>query len=95
MLPLIPYEDICTTNISDDSGFIEVSTPSTPATPYSVENFVDYYLSKFSKEQVTMFSLLEWKGSQIYQYLLSILRCKLTSQTTCLDSVFGVLDEDL
>jgi hypothetical protein len=34
-------------------GFIEVSTPSTPATPYSVENFVDYYLSKFSKEQVT------------------------------------------
>jgi hypothetical protein len=26
---------------------------STPATPYSVENFVDYYLSKFSKEQVT------------------------------------------
>jgi hypothetical protein len=49
----IDYEDICTTNISDDSGFIEVSTPSTPATPYSVENFVDYYLSKFSKEQVT------------------------------------------
>ena len=46
----IDYEDICTTNISDDSGFIEVSTP---ATPYSVENFVDYYLSKFSKEQVT------------------------------------------
>jgi hypothetical protein len=40
-------------------------------------------------------ALLEWKGSQIYQYLLSILRCKLTSQTTCLDSVFGVLDEDL
>jgi hypothetical protein len=31
----IDYEDICTTNISDDSGFIEVSTPSTPATPYS------------------------------------------------------------
>jgi hypothetical protein len=30
----IDYEDICTTNISDDSGFIEVSTPSTPATPY-------------------------------------------------------------
>jgi hypothetical protein len=30
-----------------------VSTPSTPATPYSVEHFVDYYLSKFSKEQVT------------------------------------------
>ena len=49
----IDYEDICTTNISDDSGFIEVSTPSTPATPYSVENFVDYYLAKFSKEQVT------------------------------------------
>lgn len=46
----IDYEDTCTTNISDDSGFIEVSTPSTP---YSVENFVDYYLSKFSKEQVT------------------------------------------
>ena len=49
----IDYEDTCTTNISDDSSFIEVSTPSTPATPYSVENFVDYYLSKFSKEQVT------------------------------------------
>lgn len=46
----IDYEDKCTTNISDDSSFIEVSTP---ATPYSVENFVDYYLSKFSKEQVT------------------------------------------
>jgi hypothetical protein len=42
----IYYEDICTTNISDDSGFIEVSTPSTPATPF------------------------EWKGSQIYLYLL-------------------------
>ena len=49
----IYYEDICTTNISHDSGFIEMSTPSTPATPYSVENFVDYYWSKFSKEQVT------------------------------------------
>jgi hypothetical protein len=23
----IDYEDICTTNISDDSGFIEVATP--------------------------------------------------------------------
>jgi hypothetical protein len=49
----IYYEDICITNISHDSGFIEMSTPSTPATPYSVENFVDYYWSKFSKEQVT------------------------------------------
>jgi hypothetical protein len=65
----------------------------TPATPYSVENFVDYYLSKFSKEQVTTI----WKklGKEVAINEKVHPCCKMTSQTTCLDSVFGVLDEDL
>jgi hypothetical protein len=57
-----------------------VSTPSTPATPYSVENFVDYYLSKFSKEQVTTI----WKklGKEV-----AINEKVQTLRSVCLNSV--------